>query len=317
MLRIFCAFLILAFSHAVSLQAYAGPLRDRIKERIAERQQANEGDDMEEAGMGTRQKFELPAGAVLKSDIVYGSDEAQRMDAYIPANAQNAPVIFMVHGGGWKHGDKAMNRVVENKVKRWLPKGIIVVSTNYRMLPKADPLVQANDVALALDKAQALASSWGGDSKRFVIMGHSAGAHLVSLITADSTITQQQGVQPWLGTVMLDSAGYDIEKVMASRHMRLYDAAFGKDTSLWKNASPSYHLKQKTVPMLAVCSTKRKDQPCTRQAQPFIDQATALGSQASTLPVAMTHGEINGELGLQSDYTDKVEAFIKSLGVAL
>ena len=316
MLRIFCAFLILAFSHAVSLQAYAGPLRDRIKERIAERQQANEGDDMEEAGMGTRQKFELPAGAVLKSDIVYGSDEAQRMDAYIPANAQNAPVIFMVHGGGWKHGDKAMNRVVENKVKRWLPKGIIVVSTNYRMLPKADPLVQANDVALALAKAQALASSWGGDSKCFVIMGHSAGAHLVSLITADSAITQQQGVQPWLGTVMLDSAGYDIEKVMASRHMRLYDNAFGTDKELWKNASPSYHLKQKTVPMLAVCSTERKDKPCI-QAQAFVDKAVLLGSQASTLPEAMSHGEINGELGLESEYTEAVEMFIKSVGLPL
>src|SRR5438128_2634268 len=112
--------------------ASAGPLRDRIKERIQEkmdaRQQTGDGDEMEQAGMGTKQPFALPAGAILKSDIAYGSDEAQRMDVYIPPNAQNAPVIFMVHGGGWKHGDKAMNRVVENKVKRWLPKGIIVVS---------------------------------------------------------------------------------------------------------------------------------------------------------------------------------------------
>lgn len=296
--------------------ASAGPLRDRIKERLAERQQANDSNDAEEAGMGKRQKFDLPAGAVLKSDIAYGSDEDQRMDVYIPANAKNAPVIFMVHGGGWKRGDKAMNRVAENKVKRWLPKGIIFVSTNYRMVPKADPLVQANDIALALAKAQSLAPSWGGDSKRFVIMGHSAGAHLVALITATPSIVKQQGTQPWLGTVMLDSGGYDIEKTMTGRHMGLYDNAFGKDPKFWQSVSPSYQLTQKTLPMLAVCSTERKDKPCI-QAQSFVDKAVQLGSQASTLPEAMSHGEINGELGLDSEYTNKVEVFMKSLGLPL
>lgn len=296
--------------------AYAGPLRDRIKERIAERQQANEGNDVEEVERGLRQKFDLPAGAVLKSNIAYGSDHDQRMDVYIPANAQNAPIIFMVHGGGWKHGDKAINRVVENKVKHWLPKGIIFVSTNYRMVPKADPLVQANDIALALAKAQSLAPSWGGDSKRFVIMGHSAGAHLVALITATPSIVKQQGTQPWLATVMLDSGGYDIEKTMTGRHMGLYDNAFGKDPKFWQSVSPIYQLTQKTVPMLAVCSTERKDKPCV-QAQAFVDKAVLLGSQASILPEAMSHGEINEELGLESTYTDKVDAFMRSQGLPL
>jgi len=311
LLSICCALFVLI---SLSSTGSAGPLRDRIKERIAERQQANEGNDVEEAGMGKRQKFDLPAGAVLKSDIAYGNDEDQRMDAYIPANAQNAPVIFMVHGGGWKRGDKAMNRVVENKVKRWLPKGIIFVSTNYRMVPKADPLVQANDIALALAKAQSLAPSWGGDSKRFVIMGHSAGAHLVALITATPSIVKQQGTQPWLGTVMLDSGGYDIEKTMTGRHMGLYDNAFGKDPKFWQSVSPTYQLTQKTVPMLAVCSTERKDKPCI-QAQAFVGKAVLLGSQASTLPEAMSHGEINGELGLESEYTKKVELFLNSVGI--
>ena len=296
--------------------ASAGPLRDRIKERIAERQQANEGNDVEEAGRGVRQKFDLPAGAVLKSNIAYGSDQDQRMDVYIPANSQNAPVIFMVHGGGWKRGDKAMNRVVENKVKHWLPKGIIFVSTNYRMVPKADPLVQANDIALALAKAQSLAPGWGGDSKRFVIMGHSAGAHLVALITATPSIVKQQGTQPWLATVMLDSGGYDIEKTMTGRHMGLYDNAFGKDPKFWQSVSPIYQLTQKTVPMLAVCSMERKDKPCV-QAQAFVDKAVLLGSQASTFPVAMSHGEINEQLGLESTYTDKVDSFMRSQGFPL
>ena len=65
------------------------------------------------------------------------------------------------------------------------------LSINYRMLPSANPLVQANDVALAIAKAQTLATNWGGDAKRFVVMGHSAGAHLIASITANTNIAKQ------------------------------------------------------------------------------------------------------------------------------
>ena len=68
-------------------------------------------------------------------------------------------------------GDKAMSRVVDNKVARWLPKGVAFVSINYRMLPQTDPVAQADDVARALAKAQALAPSWGTDPARFVLIG--------------------------------------------------------------------------------------------------------------------------------------------------
>jgi acetyl esterase/lipase len=209
-----------------------------------------------------------------------------------------------------------MNRVVENKANRWLAKGIIFVTINYRMLPKADPLTQANDVALALAKAQSLAPSWGGDSKRFVMMGHSAGAHLVALLSANPSLAKRQGAQPWLGTVMLDSAAYDIEKTMLSKHLPLYDKAFGNDHAFWKSTSPSDLLTQKTVPMLAVCSTKRKDQPCT-QASAFVNKAVKFGSQANVLPETLSHSEINENLGLPSEYTEKVEAFMRKLGLPL
>lgn len=306
-----CAFLSLLIVIFSSQNVNAQTLRERIAERRAHHQQV---DEMEQED-GDNKPFS-PENAIVQRNISYGADSAQSFDVYIPKNAQNAPVVLMVHGGAWREGDKAMNRVVENKANRWLAKGIIVVSINYRMLPKADPLLQANDVALALAKAQSLAPTWGGDAKRFVMMGHSAGAHLVALITANANIAKQQGAQPWLGTVMLDSAAYDLEKTMSSKHLPFYDKAFGNDSAFWKSTSPSYKLTQKTVPMLAVCSTKRKDQPCT-QAKAFINKATKFGSQANVLSEALTHGEINENLGLPSEYTEKVEAFMRSLGLPL
>ncbi|NUQ92417.1 MAG: alpha/beta hydrolase, partial [Gemmatimonadaceae bacterium] len=123
-----------------------------------------------------------PAPMRVVRDVVYGPDARQRFDVYIPGEAKGAPVIFMVHGGGWSAGDKRARGVVDNKVARWLPRGLVVVSTNYRLLPAAKPLDQARDVARALAAAQRMSSSWGADSSKFILMGHSAGGHLVTLV---------------------------------------------------------------------------------------------------------------------------------------
>ena len=101
----------------------------------------------------------------LLQDIAYGDDDDKnKIDIYLPASANNAPIMFMVHGGAWRFGDKKSKAVVSNKVQRWVSKGFIFISANYRMLPKTDPLEQANDVARALAFAQTKAPDWGGDS---------------------------------------------------------------------------------------------------------------------------------------------------------
>ncbi len=116
----------------------------------------------------------LPVGVQRIADVPYGPDPAQRMDGYVPARATAgaAPVIFMVHGGGWRVGDKAMGRVVQEKVNRWVPRGFLLISANYRMLPASPVSVQASDVQAALVAAQQRAGTWGGDPGRFILMGH-------------------------------------------------------------------------------------------------------------------------------------------------
>jgi acetyl esterase/lipase len=248
-------------------------------------------------------------------DLAYGDDVHQRIDVYLPAQASGrAPVIFMVHGGGWRRGDKGMDRMVTNKMSHWVPAGVVFVSVNYRMLPEADPLQQADDVARALAFAQGKAASWGADPARFVLMGHSAGAHLVALLAADPSIAQRQGAaQPWLGTVALDSGGYDIVKVMQGRHFPLYDEAFGRDPAFWRQASPLHRLAGTPAPMLLVCSSQRR--VSCPQAQEFAARIARQGGRAQVLPQPLSHREINESLGLPGGYTDAVDAFLRGLGL--
>lgn len=291
--------------------AHAGPIRDRLMQRAAQHH-AQELDE-EDSTISANGPFDLPAGAQVERDIAYGPDAAERLDVYRPAHAEKAPVVFMVHGGGWRTGDKGLHRVVKNKVGHWVGQGYLLVSINYPLVPQANPLQQADEVAKAMAFAQSHAASWGGDARRFVLMGHSAGAHLVALIAADPSIATRQGAQPWLGTVPLDSAAYDVASIMQGRHFRLYDQAFKRDTALWHDASPIERLKAAPSPMLLVCSSRRQDS--CEQAQAFAAKANGLGGRVTVLPEDLTHAEINDRLGLPGDYTAAVDRFMKSLGL--
>jgi acetyl esterase/lipase len=258
----------------------------------------------------------LPPGVRVLRNVPYGGDPAQQMDVYLPAQgAQRAPVILMVHGGGWSRGDKAMRSVVQNKVARWVPRGFVLISVDYRMLPGTRPIEQARDVARALALAQARAAGWDADRDRFILMGHSAGAHLVGLLAAEPALAFEQGALPWLGTVALDSAAINVVAIMQGPHLPLYDAAFGDDPAYWRAASPLQQLKTRGAPLLAVCSTRRRES-CP-QARNFVDKAHGLHMRAQVLGEDLSHRQINEELGLPGDYTAQVEAFLATLDPAV
>jgi acetyl esterase/lipase len=143
-------------------------------------------------------------------------------------------------------------------------------------------------------------------------MGHSAGAHLVALLSAAPAPAYAAGAAPWLGSVLLDSAALDVAQIMTDRHLRLYDQAFGKDPAYWRQVSPLQQLDASGPPMLAVCSTARRDHPCDA-ARSFSARATALGRRAAVLEQNHSHGEINALLGQEPAYTEAVEAFMGSL----
>ncbi|MDO6386748.1 alpha/beta hydrolase [Uliginosibacterium sp. 31-12] len=287
--------------------AQAGPLLDRLRERRAERAEWGEEADGASAG-------KLPAGSRVLRDLVYGPDARQRLDVYLPAAPKQAPVILMVHGGAWRTGDKAMSRVVDNKAARWLARGVIFISTNYRLLP-TPPHEQAQDVARALAFAQGKAAGWGGDPAAFALMGHSAGAHLVSLLNSAPQIALGQGARPWLGTISLDTAAMDIVATMEGKHYGFYDKAFGSDPMVWQASSPYQQLTREAPPLLAVCSSQRPDQPCAGTRR-YAQQARSLGLRVELREQAASHGEINEQLGLPGAYTDAVEAFLASLAPA-
>src|SRR5690348_428941 len=255
----------------------------------------------------------LPANVCAQFNISYGSDPKQMFDVYMPqTQTQGAPVILMVHGGSWSSGDKSDTPVVKNKVAYWVPTGVIFISVNYPYLPQANPLQQALYVAQALAYAQRHATDWGADPKKFILMGDSSGGQLVALISAEPSLATSLGAQPWLGTVSLDSAAYDVTQIMQMPvHPPMYDQAFGTSPAFWNATSPTVQLSSKIAPYMAVCSSQRVNS-CP-QAQQFVNKAVSYGTSATLLPENLTHSQIDANLGLPSAYTTAVNNFLSGL----
>lgn len=301
---------------ASATPSHADNVLDRIKQRILERRDNGDRRGAEESSRPRTTAQLAKPGSGSCATCLMATTRCKKWMFICPTPKRRARHrSFSWCTGAWRTGDKRNGNVVDNKAHRWLAKGLVFVSINNRLLPEADPLDQVRDVAQALSVAQNQARSWGADPKQFVLMGHSAGAHLVALLSASSVYGPQAGAQGWLGSVLLDSAALDVAGIMKTRHHRLYDPAFGTDPDFWRAVSPQHQLQGSAKPMLAVCSTRRGDS-CA-QAQAFSQQAIAMGVRVQVSGQDLSHGEINKNLGLAGSYTDTVEGFLATLSPAL
>jgi arylformamidase len=255
----------------------------------------------------------LPAGARVERDLAYGADPAQCLDVYLPSGRPTGAILVIVHGGAWAIGDKANPGVVAAKVAHWLPAGIVVASANYRMLPLSGPLQQASDVARAIAFVQKQAASWRADPARVVVVGHSTGAHLAALLAADPALAATEGAAPWLATILLDSAALDVVELMRAPHRPMYDRVFGTDEVAWHELSPLHRLRARPAPLLLVHSDERPDSAAASHR--FAAAAMASGGRAEVHAVSLGHAAINSQLGLGNGYTERVDAFLTSVGV--
>ena len=128
--------------------------------------------------------FQLPAGVQSELDITYGDHSpAQQLDLYLPPGTGTAarPAIVVVHGGGWRSGDKQRGQWARIPAQ-YASDGYVAISVNYRLTGEAPWPAQIEDVKAAVRWLRAHAEEHSVDVSRIGAYGNSAGAHLVSLL---------------------------------------------------------------------------------------------------------------------------------------
>ena len=250
----------------------------------------------------------------LKSDIPYAdpADKRQVLDIYAPEGAQDLPVVFWIHGGGWQTGDK---KDVQIKPRVFTERGFVFVSTNYRLLPEVAIDVLIRDVAKSLGWVHKNIAKHGGDPSRIFVMGHSAGAQLAALICIDDRYLNAEGVpfSALKGCVPVDGDTYDIPAIIVTAEMRQtvhglplpefgHRVKFGNDPKKHIDFSAITHVARgKGIPPFLILHVA---------GHPDVTaQARRLGAvlKDAEVPVVVfgaretTHSKLNADLGLTDD----------------
>ncbi|MFK7767713.1 MAG: alpha/beta hydrolase fold domain-containing protein [Mariniblastus sp.] len=116
------------------------------------------------------------------TEIRYGEHKRQVMDFWKADSSKPTPLVFVIHGGGWRGGSKEIvHRFVD--VAALLKANISVVAINYRYVTQAKgedqkPPVQVplNDAAKALQFVRSKSEQWNIQKNRIGAAGGSAGA---------------------------------------------------------------------------------------------------------------------------------------------
>lgn len=247
-----------------------------------------------------------PADPIL--NVRYSDEAVQRADALsldiYPTTGQDQPVMIFVHGGGWFRGDKAR---VDAKPAAFNMRGFVFVSVNYRLIAETDLTQQVNDTAQAVAWVKRNIGHYGGDPSRLFLMGHSSGAHLVSLLGTDESYLRAVGLSfaDIKGIVSLDTQAYDMYVLMrnlAPGQGEVYRNAFGDDPEFWKQMSPKWHVEAgKGIPPFFIVYTSEKESRAYFSKQ-FFNALQEAGVPAVLLPaLEYAHEDANNNFGLPGD----------------
>ena len=242
------------------------------------------------------------------------------LDLYVP-NDQNKkrPVMIMIHGGGWRGGDKANPSMRQAKMWHFVGQGYVYASINYR-LSSHEPGEQGiqhpthvEDCAAAIAWIHDNAAKYGGDPKQLHLMGHSAGGHLAAIVaTNDRFLGKHNKPLGIIKTnVLLDPAAIDIpgylQMVNGQAMTRLYEHAFGRDPKNHRDASPQQHVSagKSIAKTLIFYAGDRMNLDTLAPA--FAKSLTNVGSHSQAIDtVSLDHGQINSHIGMLDEPMTKL-----------
>ena len=270
-------------------------------------------------------------GIIKKQDIVYAEPASplHTLDVYASPSAKNAPVVFWIHGGGWQGGDKSD---VAEKPRFFVDKGFVFVSVNYRLLPNVEMIDVFHDVAKSFRWVHDHIAEYGGDPRRVLVGGHSAGAQLAALLCTDERYLQAEGIAftDLIGCVPVDGDTYDVPAIIETEETRCrvhgqplprfgHREKFGNTAEKHREYSAVTHVaKGKGIPPFLILHVA--DHPDTSA------QAFRLGTVLKAAGVKTTvfgaketnHNKLNNNLGTAGDPATKalLEFLYSCLGQA-
>jgi acetyl esterase/lipase len=218
----------------------------------------------------------------IEKDVVIGKGGARDIhaDIYTPPNRPAlAPAVLLVHGGGWRQGDREQLRGYGILLGRI---GYVCVACEYRLSGEAVWPAQIHDVKAALRWMKANASRLRIDPAKIAVSGNSAGGHLSLMVggTANVPEFEGNGGNPGVDTSVAAVISFYGPANLGRNAAELSEAVSmlmgkGATTEAVRAASPVSYLKATFPPTLLIHGNADELVPAEDSLKVYRDLAAA------------------------------------------
>lgn len=209
------------------------------------------------AAAGPAQPLGATAEVQVRRDVEYGTANGKPLllDAYVPSGGGRArPAIVMIHGGGWRVGDKGS---WAPEAGRLAERGWVAFSVNYRLDEPSPFPAEVDDVQAAVHWVRSHAGEYGVDPARIGALGESAGGHLAAMLATLGSGALDDGARVRVGAAW--SPPVDLTALARSRGdewaNRLMGCTLATCPDRLAEASPITHVDASDAPLYLVNST--------------------------------------------------------------
>lgn len=210
----------------------------------------------------------VPEGVSDYRNIVYATVENTafgerelHLDLFRPEQEGRFPALIMVHGGGWRAGNKSLQVPMAQMIAA---KGFVAVTVEYQLSLEAQYPAAVHNIKSAIRWMRANAEQYGIDTERIAISGCSAGGQLATLVGLTSGVEKFEGEMGNLSQPSNIQAIIDIDGVINfmdplslnlnrkpdSPDIQWLGGSFYDKPAIWKDASPAYWANKNSVPIL-------------------------------------------------------------------
>lgn len=202
-----------------------------------------------------------------QENISYGKDSEQKMDLYIPKNISNSKpdVFIMIHGGGWRGGEKSNLSFFTLSMMKKFPTSIFA-NINYRLASTSRFAIpnQTDDIAntmLYLEKTLHY-------KPNFILLGNSAGGHLSMLYAYQFDQAKKvKAVINIVGPSDLSDSNFKKYSDYSFVEKHLIDPKIlSSDVSMMNFASPTHWITNTSAPTLSYYGLSDQVIPLSQKA---------------------------------------------------
>jgi acetyl esterase/lipase len=246
----------------------------------------------------------------IQKDIAYLDDgnPKHKLDIYLPKDKASFPLVIFIHGGYWVSGDRRYHTWITGlyaSVGIFLARaGYGVIIPSYRLGKEITISDQLEDVSSVIKWTVTNSDSLGASNK-LIIMGHSAGGHIASLLTNSHFLQEKYGIEPKTitGCLALSPILNVVDMIKNANDnfkSRVYWPIFSRSIENQKIYSPdSYltHLPLVSTPQLVLVG-ERDIKTIRRNAQVIVKASQGLGLNIKYMEISgLSHSQMMTSFG--------------------